>query len=291
MNMITFSVIIPTYHEWDRLQLCLNSLEAQSFNLDDFEIIVVNNDPEDFPPKNLRLPYNCILLKEEKVGSYAARNTAIKASKGKILAFTDSDCICDKDWLSNAFMRLRDSNKRLAGHVELFFESKNISSIELFEKAFSFDQKFNAERGTSVTANMITWKSSFERVGLFDESLLSGGDIDWGWRAHRNGLDVEYARDVLVNHPARSNMKMMLKKKRRVAGGEILIEKNSFILTFLKIIIIGFLPPFSLKKLFKIKNMTFFQKIKAGYVAYFLKIYGTIFKLGILFNLTDHQRA
>ena len=40
------SVIIPTYHDWDRLKLCLKALEQQRYPTDRFEVLVVNNDPE-----------------------------------------------------------------------------------------------------------------------------------------------------------------------------------------------------------------------------------------------------
>src|SRR5690606_25863401 len=96
---LMFSVIIPVYRDWYRLQLCLNALSHQSFPRDSFEIIVVNNDPMDIAPVDFKLPINAMLLVEAKVGSYAARNAAIAVAQGAVLAFTDSDCIPEQDWL------------------------------------------------------------------------------------------------------------------------------------------------------------------------------------------------
>src|SRR5690554_2984846 len=101
--MIEISVIIPTYKDWERLALCLQALENQSFKPSNFEIIVINNLPGDLPPAAFKLPKNAVLVDEGKPGSYAARNTGIGMAKGEILAFTDSDCIPHKDWLINAF--------------------------------------------------------------------------------------------------------------------------------------------------------------------------------------------
>src|SRR5690554_6136694 len=86
------SVIIPTYHDWERLRLCLDSLNRQTYPKERYEIIVVNNDPEDVVPANFVVPNNFTILEESKPGSYAARNRAIQAAKGEIYAFTDSDC-------------------------------------------------------------------------------------------------------------------------------------------------------------------------------------------------------
>lgn len=44
------SVIIPTYHDWDRLKKCIEALKIQTYPSDLFEVIIVNNDPADKAP-------------------------------------------------------------------------------------------------------------------------------------------------------------------------------------------------------------------------------------------------
>jgi len=131
------SVIIPTYHDWERLKLCLAALREQTYPQDRFEVLVVNNDPQD-PVPEMELPNNFQVLSESKPGSYAARNKGISVAKGEILAFTDSDCIPYEDWLEKAVERLLDGAQRVAGHVELFFKSEKLTPAEIFEKAFAF---------------------------------------------------------------------------------------------------------------------------------------------------------
>ncbi|MDZ7736204.1 MAG: glycosyltransferase [Gammaproteobacteria bacterium] len=41
------SVIVPVYHDWDRLRDCLHALSQQHYPPESLEIIVVNNDPAD----------------------------------------------------------------------------------------------------------------------------------------------------------------------------------------------------------------------------------------------------
>ena len=143
------SVIIPTYHDWDRLEVCINSLNNQTLSKKIYEIIIVNNDPEDSPPdENSYLGIN--LISERKSGSYAARNTGIKFAKGNILAFTDSDCIPYEDWLENIYRLMSNNPKlsRVGGKVELFYSSNTLSLGELYEKAFAFPQKAYVNKGT-----------------------------------------------------------------------------------------------------------------------------------------------
>ena len=89
--MSSISIIIPVYQDHDRLLKLLKSLNSQTLDLRNWEVIVVNNDPE----KSLEISvlvnslYKLKVLDEKIPGSYAARNRGIKEAKGDILAFTD----------------------------------------------------------------------------------------------------------------------------------------------------------------------------------------------------------
>lgn len=87
------TIIIPAYHDWYRLSLCLNALAKQTYPHNKFEVIIINNDADDQVSADFVLPENCKIIVEEKSGSYAARNTGLKIAKGEIIGFTDSDCI------------------------------------------------------------------------------------------------------------------------------------------------------------------------------------------------------
>jgi len=274
------SVIIPTYHDWERLKMCLTALRAQTYPQGRFEVIVVNNDHQD-PVPEMELPNNFQILSESKPGSYAARNKGISVAIGEVFAFTDSDCIPQKDWIEKAVVRLLDGAERIAGHVELFFQSGKLTPVEIFEKAFEFPQERYARTGGAVTANMFTWSRHFQKVGLFNESMRSGGDNEWGWRALALGIPITFSPDVVVKHPARSTMAELIKKRERVVGGLEFISSTTkkdppFWL------IRGFLPPIhSLILLSGRKDLSFHEKVVAFSIKYYLKIFSTIQKIRI----------
>jgi cellulose synthase/poly-beta-1,6-N-acetylglucosamine synthase-like glycosyltransferase len=285
------SVIIPSYHDWSRLQLCLDALDKQSYPQELYEIIAVNNDPADKAPNSFILPGNCTLLEEGRPGSYAARNAALAIAKGEIIAFTDSDCIPDEKWLTHAAERLQHGAERIAGRVELFFKSDKLTLAEIYEKAFAFDQELNAKRGGSVTANMITWRKHFDAVGWFNDSLMSGGDNEWGWRAKDLGIPIQYAPDVVVKHPARNSIRAILQKKRRVAGGAVNIDREETSQSVFMLLIRGFLPPARmLIKLWRKKNMILPEKLLAACMAYYFKIYKTTYVLVLRLGLKEIER-
>lgn len=235
MNDILVTIIIPVYNDWKRLSLCLNAVTKQSFAEENFEIIVVNNNPGDTVPSDYQLADNCKIITELKPGSYAARNAALKIARGKIIGFTDSDCIPDKDWIKNAVEYLSDNNvcSRIAGKIEIFFKSAKPTKTELYDKIFAFNQKgYVQDSGTCVTANLFTYKYVFEKIGYFNENLMSGGDFSWGTLAQKEGYKIEYAENVIVNHPARGNLKELIKKEKRVGGSQAIFlkEKSNFLI-------------------------------------------------------------
>jgi hypothetical protein len=79
-----------------------------------------------------------------------------------------------------------------------------------------------------VTANLFTFKNIFEKVGLFNSELISGGDIEWCRRVHSSGYCLKYADNVIVDHPARHNFSQIYEKVMRVTQGRCDMAKIEF---------------------------------------------------------------
>lgn len=287
MNSILVSIIIPTYNDWKGLSLCVNALSDQTFSKDLFEVIIVNNNPHGPIPVNFSLPMNCRIIVEETPGSYAARNAALRIAKGEIIGFTDSDCIPDKNWIKNALAYFSNNNtcSRIAGKVSIFFESINPSGAELYDKVYAFNQKGYVHSGTSVTANLFTYKYVFDKVGFFDEKLMSGGDYLWGTQACKKGYKIDYVENVIVKHPARRTLKELIKKERRVGGSQaIFLEKNSSMMVINVLKFIKELRPRigTLKLIFNNgKDLTFNDKIYIFLLRHYLLIIRAYEKLRV----------
>jgi GT2 family glycosyltransferase len=279
MNKAFISVIIPTYNDWDCLSLCLEALSKQSYPNELFEIIVINNMPGSKPPENYKLPDNCILIDENKPGSYASRNAGIRISKGKIMAFTDADCIPDKDWIKNArtYMLAHPNIGRIAGKIELFYRSSKLVNVELYEKVYAFNQELYVKNdATAVTANLFTYRSSFDKVGFFDENLMSGGDYEWSVRAQKGGILIRYLDNATVKHPARYHLGELLKKAKRVGGGQAKFSRgeDGKSIKLISRFIYDLRPPIKSIKLINSrgKDLTLSQKITIFRLRYYLSI-------------------
>ncbi|MGS0676886.1 glycosyltransferase [Shewanella sp. 125m-1] len=283
---IRVSVIIPTFKDNDRLSLCLDSLVNQSYHESGFEIIVINNDPNCDIPKRLTEKYNKVIFLNENIkGSYAARNKGVVNSKGEILFFTDSDCIVEQNWINNgvALLDQEPNCVRIGGKVELFYKGASPRSLgEIYESCYAFRQREYIEKqAMAVTANMITYRWLFDKVGLFNAGLLSGGDCEWGRRANDLGFGVKYSEELLVKHPARYSIKEIVIKNRREAGGKFIVNECSklTVINFLK----GVLPP--LKSIFYMNKVgPKWHYFIAFTIRYFLRIDSLIekVKIGVL---------
>ncbi|MDQ4140855.1 MAG: glycosyltransferase family 2 protein [Bacteroidota bacterium] len=242
------SVIIPTYRDWKRLSLCIDALDKQTYPKSSFEVIIVNNDPKDQIPVNYYIPENIKITTESKSGSYAARNKGIGLAKGEIFAFTDSDCIPHADWLKNAVQYFEENPDydRIGGKVELFFSGSQYTVAEAYEMVYAFRQDENVKHGRSVTANMFTKKRVLDKIGLFNQTMYSGGDFEWGKRATANNFKIGYAPNVIIKHPARRELKQITKKARRVVSGkkEIAESETSILQKYLNFIY-EIRPPFN----------------------------------------------
>lgn len=287
------SVIVPCFHDWAGVALCLSSLELQDYPQECFEILVVNNDPSDRQPGSMRLPANCRLLVEAKPGSYAARNKALEVAKGAILAFTDADCQPLPEWISNAVeIFLADGGvSRIGGAVEVFCREGMMHDAAFpYEKLFALEQIEFVRRGAAITANMFARKFVFDQVGPFDMTLKSGGDTEWGFRAQRQGHPIIFSDRVKVRHPARTFRELRL-KNRRIAGGALELAKKKGCISVLLLFLTTLAPPiFAMRRAYDAPDLNAVEKFNAVWVRIVLRYFAIFELLKLLMGKQSERR-
>jgi glycosyltransferase involved in cell wall biosynthesis len=224
MNLTPFvSVIVPVFNDSERLKICLRALEDQRYPKHLYEVIVVDNGSEDSVVTVVAEFGQARASYEGRPGSYAARNRGLALARGEVLAFTDADCIPAADWIEKGVANLLHEPHcgLVAGRVNVFPQDPSRpTAVELYESRTALLQKEYVEvGGFGATANVFTRKVVFERVGLFDRDLKSGGDIEWSRRVSSYGYRLVYADDVCVAHPARRSFEQLYRKVTRVIGG------------------------------------------------------------------------
>ncbi len=222
-NTPLVSVIIPVYNDAERLEKCLAALEKQTYPQDLYEVIVVDNASDESVVEIVNKYQQASTIYEAQPGSYAARNKGLSVAKGEILAFTDSDCIPDPDWIKNGVAELKNNPDCgiIGGRIKLFFRDPiRLTAVELYEDLTAFPQKRHIERNNfTPTANLFTHKAIFEKVGKFNHQLKSNGDREWCQLVYRQGYGIKYAETAIVSHPARYSFQQIYRRYLRMAGG------------------------------------------------------------------------
>jgi len=216
-NDLKISVVIPVYNDRESLELCLQALKKQTLHQNQFEVIVVNNGPEGSIKRGEEWASNVTCCHEPMPGSYAARNRGASVARGKVLAFTDADCIPDPRWLENAMYCFGQSGcDMIGGSISLFKKDQGSNLAYIYEMHHLFKQKTNVEQGVSVTANFFIKREAFEEAGGFNASIKSMGDIEFTGRCTENDLSLVYSEAAKVRHPARSTVSEVIKRRRRI---------------------------------------------------------------------------
>src|SRR5690606_4712895 len=90
-----------------------------------------------------------------------------------------------------------------------------------YDLVMGFPQAGYVRRGYGVTANLLVPRGILAEVGGFDEKRYSGGDAELCRRAGRKGARVVFCEKATVVHPARTHMEELVRKVRRVKGGQL----------------------------------------------------------------------
>lgn len=210
------SVIVPHYRDLDRLSLCLDSLDRQTYPRDRFEIIVADNaspEGEAAVAAVVRGRAKLVIVREKGAGP--ARNGGVAQASGEILAFTDCDCVADPDWLAAGVGALAHADFA-GGRVKVMVGRPDAPlPVEAFEAVFAFNNEDYVTRlGFTVTANLFCPRALFDRVGGFRVGLSE--DLEWSQRARAAGYRLTFAPEAVVSHPARRTWDELIGKWKRL---------------------------------------------------------------------------
>ena len=226
MTVPAASVIVPHYNDLAALDACLRALEAQTYPRGQFEIVVADNhSPCGIDAVREIIAGRAKLVNVSEQGAGPTRNGGAAAASGRLLAFTDCDCLPEPGWLGAGLAAL-DRADIVGGKMTVLVDrSRPLTAAEAFELVFAFDNRTYVEaKDFTVTANLFVRKADFERVGGFRVGVSE--DQEWCLRAKRMGLRIAYADDAVVGHPARRTWGDFLKKWRRLVAEQYQITRE-----------------------------------------------------------------
>ncbi|MDB5453443.1 MAG: glycosyl transferase family 2, partial [Caulobacteraceae bacterium] len=136
------SVVVPHYNDLERLDLCLDALERQTYPRNSFEIIVADNaSPQGREVIEQVIGGRASLVVVSEKGAGPARNGGVATTRGEVLAFIDSDCVPEAAWLAEG-VRALATYDFVGGRVRVLVANPDrMTPTEAFERVFAFDFK------------------------------------------------------------------------------------------------------------------------------------------------------
>jgi glycosyltransferase involved in cell wall biosynthesis len=219
------SVVIPHYNDLDALSICIASLQRQTWPAEGMEVIVADNNSACGLDAVIAVATGCRVVPAPVQGAGPARNAGAAAARGEILAFIDSDCDPQPNWVENGVRALANYDFAGGRVVTAARNPLRPTPVEAWEVVFGFDfERYILVEGYTGSGNMWVWRKIFDAVGGFRAGVAE--DMDWSFRARAAGFRLGYEPAVVVSHFARSDWPELLKRWRRVLAEHYLLTRE-----------------------------------------------------------------
>lgn len=221
----TVSVIVCSYNGSRTLAACLESLGKIDYPA--YEIILVDDGSRDETAQIAAGFPQVRYIRQENHGLSHARNTGAAAARGEILAYTDSDCMADVDWLYHLISTLLSGDYAGVGGPNVAPPAQNW--IQACVAAAPGGPSHVLLTDTIAEhipgCNMAWYRWAFENVGGFDiEYRKAGDDVDFCWRIQQAGHEIAFNPTAIVWHHRRLTLEAFQKQQEGYGEAESMLR-------------------------------------------------------------------
>lgn len=251
-NSPKISICILTHNSGHTIKECLESI--QKIDYPNFEIIIIDDNSQDETKKIVKetrkIGAKLIEInKKTKIGKL--RNIAVQNSSGEFIAFTDSDCAVEKNWLKELLKGF--SSKEIAGvggsNLTPNNNSKFQKAVGEFYEFFSFlgaDYVKNSQNITETrhnpSCNAMYKKNILLELNGFNESIESNEDPELDARIRKKGYKLMFNPKAIVFHHRKKNLSQFFAQAQWFGKGRIqAIKKNASMIQWFRLLPITFL--------------------------------------------------
>jgi GT2 family glycosyltransferase len=219
------SVIVCSYNGGQTLESCLRSLKKIDYP--DYEVVVVDDGSTDNTKEILSHHPWVNAIHQTNHGLSVARNVGASAAKGDIIAYTDSDCMADPDWLYYLVGTLLSGDYAGVGGPNISPPAQNWhqACVAAAPGGPSHVLLTDVVAEHIPGCNMAFHRWAFEKVGGFDpEYRKAGDDVDFCWRLQQEGEVIAFSPSAIVWHYRRFTLKAFRKQQEGYGEAESLLR-------------------------------------------------------------------
>lgn len=192
------SVVIPSYNSKRTIEACLSAVCSQSTKLK-YEVIVVDSSDDGTHKSIASFPVT-LIRSQKRLFAGEARNRGIKRAKGRIIAFTDADCVVSPNWLDELYAAHKKYDA-VGGRIANG-NPKNLLGWSLFLPQFA---EFSVLQDRFVknmpTCNVSYKKGLFSKYGFFPD-VFSHEEYFFNVRLNE---PIFFSKNVVASHINRTN--------------------------------------------------------------------------------------
>jgi prepilin-type processing-associated H-X9-DG protein len=219
------SVVVCSYNGAATLTECLDSLTRLRYP--DFELILVDDgSTDDTGAIADRFP-EVRYLRQANLGLSAARNAGLAAATGRVVAYTDSDCVADESWLVYLVQAMQDQGVDAVGGPNVPPPSGNwVAKCVAASPGGPSHVMLDDRRAEHVPGcNMAFDRDTLRALGGFDPQFRQAGDdVDICWRFIDAGMTIGYAAAALVWHHRRSTVGAYIGQQKGYGRSEAMLH-------------------------------------------------------------------
>jgi glycosyltransferase involved in cell wall biosynthesis len=237
LNKLIFSIVIPCRNEAKFITGCLESILNNGFPTDELEIIVADGESTDRTDNIVRqyaLEYSCIryILNRKRI-TPCGLNTGILASSGKYVMILGAHTTLNKGYIRKCIEMFDEVHDAacIGGYVEHLPENPMSA---LIAKAMSHPFGVgNAHFRTGTFEGFVdtvafgTYRREvFDKIGLFDESLVRNQDDEFSFRMLRNGLKIYLSAALGTKYFVRSSPSKLFKQYYQYGYWKVFVNRK-----------------------------------------------------------------
>jgi mycofactocin glycosyltransferase len=225
------SIIIPVRNRPEEIRACLNSLAKLNYPSEKIEILVVDDCSTDTTPAVVReFPVTLLCLKKHRQASFC-RNLAARQANNEILAFIDSDCEADPDWLLDLTPPFREESvAAVGGMIDSFYTANNLDQYEKVQSSLMISSWYKRSNELDrffyvPSCNFLIRRECFRKLGGFKKDLHVGEDVDLCWRIQNSGLLLDFRPIGTIFHKHRNRLQAFCRRRFDYGTSEPQLQK------------------------------------------------------------------
>lgn len=191
--------------------------------------VVIVNGVDGQTPRIVKKSVHCfpevLLIQHPNRNLATLRNLGLPHCTGDIVAMTDDDAIPNPEWVE-ALHRSHGTHPEaggIGGPVTGATDTllSRVADLVVFPSPRPGQKMF-----TLPTVNMSYRRAVMQRVGVFDEALFRGEDVDYNWRVVEAGSSIVFDSTIRVRHEHRDTLRGLYHQQYMYGRAYVLVRSK-----------------------------------------------------------------